>query len=85
MNKFSFQRGWSQVRRCDMPAVKQELMDALNINSRNSFYERTIGKIEPRVSEHNAIEAIFKKYGITDVWGEAVTPGYKETKLSESA
>jgi hypothetical protein len=28
------------------------------------------GEVEPKVSEAEKIEAIFAKYGVTDVWGE---------------
>ena len=80
-NKFSFQRGWSQVRRCDQQAVKSELLTAMNINNRVSFYERLNGMIEPRITEYEAIVQIFAKYGITDVWGEAINTGVEENEI----
>ena len=45
-------------------------MAALNLKTRNTFYIRLRGEIEPKVSEAEAIEAIFKDYGITEVWGD---------------
>ena len=40
------------------------------MKTRNTFYIRMRGEIEPKVSEAEAIEKIFSEYGITDVWGE---------------
>ena len=70
MEKFAFRRGWLQLRQCDIPVVKKKLMKALNINNRVSFSERKLGKIEPSISEHNAVEQVFAEFGITDVWGK---------------
>ena len=74
MEKFSFKRGWSQIKQCDAPVVKKKIMKAIKINSRNAFYERLCGKVEHRITEHQAIEQIFAEYGVTDVLGlETVT------------
>ena len=50
--------------------VRLRIMDALGLQTRNTFYIRLRGKIEPKVSEAEKIENIFKEYGITEVWGE---------------
>ena len=74
MEKFSFKRGWSQVKLSDAPVVKRKIMRAIKIKSRNAFYERLCGKVEHRITEYQSIEKIFAEYGITDVWGlETVT------------
>jgi hypothetical protein len=70
MREFSFLRGYHQVRLMDNELVKEELMQALGITSRSSWYFRLYGQVEPRISEARAIEAVFEKYGITDIWGE---------------
>lgn len=70
--KFSFQRGWSQVRKCDYNAVKSEIFKSLKLNSATQFYLRLNGKIELRHSQHEAVVQIFARYGITDVWGPAL-------------
>ena len=75
-NKFSFTRGWSQVRRCDIANIKVDLMAALNIKNRVSFYDRLTGKVEPRISEVQSIESVFAKYGITDVCGAEPYTGH---------
>ncbi len=68
---FSFQRGWNQLKVGDANVVRDKIMSALGIRYRTSFYYRLKGKCEPTVTEAQAIEAIFKEYGIKDVWGEA--------------
>lgn len=68
-NRFSFQKGYSQVMIKDTKEVKQEIMGVLNIKTRMAWYVRLKGKIVPKVTEHEAIESIFNRYGITDIWG----------------
>lgn len=68
---FSFQRGWNQLKVVDAPTAKLKIMSALNLETRAGFLYRLKGKCEPTVTEAQAIEAIFKDYGIKDVWGEA--------------
>lgn len=67
--EFSFLRGWSQVKNFQMAQVKAEILKALNLKTRVSWYQRLYGNIEPRITEAKAIESIFAKYNITDVWG----------------
>lgn len=54
----------------DLPAVKSDIMQALCISSRPAWLARLNGTIEPKVSEAQAIEDIFKKYGVSDIWGD---------------
>ena len=70
-NNFSFQKGWSQVKQGDVSTVRTKLMSALNITTRMAFLDRLNGKVEPKVTEHQAIENIFSEYGITEIWGGA--------------
>lgn len=65
----SFEKGFKQVPIGMARIVKDELMNALKIKTNNSWSNRLKGKSEPRVSEARAIEEIFAKHGITDVWG----------------
>ncbi len=71
MSEFSFEKGFNQVQKKDIQAVKQELMQALDIKTRPAWYGRLRGQVEPKVSEAKAIEEVFAKYGIKDVWGVA--------------
>lgn len=70
MSKYSFKKGFGQVQQKDIRNVRSELMNALNITTRYAWGQRLKGEIEPRVSEAEAIEAIFKAHGIKNVWGE---------------
>lgn len=70
MNKFSFKKGYGQVQQKDIKTIRPELMKALNINSRVSWAARLGGRVEPKVSEAEAIETVFAKYGITEIWGD---------------
>ncbi|MCD8286213.1 MAG: hypothetical protein LUD50_03185 [Clostridia bacterium] len=69
--QFSFEKGWMQVRNKDLQNCKRDLMQCLNITTNVGFRKRLKGEYEPRVSEYRAIEAVFSKYGVTDVWGRA--------------
>ncbi len=68
---WGFDRGFKQLRLCDVEAVRSEIMSALKIATNMSFLRRKSGVIEPKISEAKAIEAIFAKRGITDIWGAA--------------
>ena len=68
---FSFKKGWNQLKHVDVEQVRNKLMAALGLTSTPPFYQRLNGKVEPKVTEAEAIEQIFAEYGVTDVWGEA--------------
>lgn len=63
-----FLNGLKQLRMGDYKAAVREIKAALGINNRNSFYAYRDGKIEPKVTQAKAVEAVFNKYGITDIW-----------------
>lgn len=71
MNKYSFKKGFSQVRQKDAAEVRRRITEALNLNpeSRASWKLRIDGSVEPKVSEAKAIEDIFHDYGIYEIWG----------------
>lgn len=68
-NKFSFRKGWKQLKQMDLVPVRTRIIEALNLKYVSSFYPRLNGESEPKMSEAQAIEAIFAEYGITDIWG----------------
>jgi hypothetical protein len=70
MEKFSFKKGFGQVKQDDAPEVRRKIMKALNLNSRGAWKLRLDGKIEPKVTEAESIVRIFNEYGIFDIWGE---------------
>lgn len=67
--QFSFKRGWSQVPQSRVKECREALMEALGIGTRAAFLNRLNGDVEPKISQVKAIEDVFAKYGITDIWG----------------
>ena len=65
----SFRRGYDQMKRGKYLEVRREIMEALNITTEMSFYNRLNGKVIPKVTEAEIIEGIFAKRGILEVWG----------------
>ncbi|MEG1899429.1 MAG: hypothetical protein RR183_07120 [Bacteroidales bacterium] len=70
MNKYSFKKGYNQVPVSKSKEIKKLIMSALNISTTPSWSARLKGDIEPKISEYNAIEKIFREIGITDIWGK---------------
>lgn len=67
---YSFKKGYNQVPVGKVKEVKAELMQELGIKSDPSWLTRLRGNYDPKVSDIRAIERVFSKHGITDVWGE---------------
>lgn len=67
--QFAFERGWENAKAKDQPAIKAEIMKALNLTTEVAFMQRRRGVIEHRITEYKAIVGVFKRYGITDIWG----------------
>lgn len=70
MEKFSFEKGLKQLTIEQTNQVRDKIMSALDIKSRMSFWRRSTGSVEPKVTEVEKIEAIFGEYGITEIWGK---------------
>lgn len=68
--KDGFALGYRQLRVMDVKNAKQDLWAALGINNRVSFAAYRDGSVEPKASQAAAVEAVFHKYGITDIWGK---------------
>lgn len=65
-----FNSGLKQVKMGDYKTVVEELKKALGINNRNSFYAYHIGAIEPKVTQAEAVEGVFNRFGVTkNIWG----------------
>lgn len=70
MKRFSFQRGFDNLPKKNVKEVKFELMKVLNITSSPAWYDRLHGRVEPRVTEVERIEEVFRRYGVTEIWGD---------------
>lgn len=65
-----FRSGLNQVKMGDYKTVVEELKKALGINNRNSFYAYRDGAIEPKVTQAEAVEGVFNRFGVTkNIWG----------------
>ena len=66
-----FWKGYGQLKQKDVANARKELKEALRIGPKTnmgfSFYLR--GVYEPKASQAQAVESVFAKYGITEVWG----------------
>ena len=69
-SEYSFKKGWDQLRGFDRADVKESIMSALGITTRQAWHQRKNGEIEPKVSVAAAIEKAFAEKEIFDVWGE---------------
>ncbi len=70
METFSFQKGWKQVRLMDVELVREDIQNALHFTSDPTWRSRLNGRVPLIKSEVAAIEAVFAKYAITEIWGE---------------
>lgn len=70
MNKHAFIRGYEQVQKKDLSDVRSEIMLSLGVKTSAGFRKRLRGEVEPKVSVAQEIEEIFKRRGITEIWGE---------------
>jgi len=72
--KFSFKSGWESLPKNRQNEVRDKIMAALNLTTLSSFYRRKRGITEPKISEVQAIEAIFAEYNIIEgIWGSEET------------
>jgi hypothetical protein len=63
-----FGKGYGQLAIKDKEVATQKLWKALGVNNRNSFWLYKTGKVEPKLSQAQAVEAVFTEYGITEIW-----------------
>lgn len=71
VNVYSFKKGWRQVPVGIADLVKKELSEMLSIKNAMMWHRRITGQgCSPlSLAEQKAVENIFRKYGITDIWG----------------
>lgn len=67
--KFSFLKGWGDLKQRDVDVAKRELMETLKIKADATFYRRLRGQIVPTVEEYNQVLDVFKKYGVKQPYG----------------
>ena len=67
--KPSFRCAFDQIPHGKVRQVKRELKEALGIKTDQGLYSKINGTRDTTLSQSWIIEEIFKKYGITVVWG----------------
>lgn len=65
----AFAKGLREIKVKDNNSVRAELKEALRITTRQSLAAYASGLRTLDVTTAARIEAIFKKYGITNCWG----------------
>lgn len=68
--KNGFNKGYMQLRQCDVKKAKAEIMEAIGISNEVSFRYYRYGDIEPKAWQADRLAEVFSKYGISDIWGE---------------
>lgn len=68
MEKFGFKTAFTKLPGDIQPVVKEKIMSALGVTTRDSWSRRMRGLTEPKVTEAAAVEQIFKEYGAVKVW-----------------
>lgn len=66
-----FRAGLAQIRMGDYAEVREALMAALGVSNRNSLAAYASGRQEMKVTQAQAVEVVFNRYGVTkNIWGE---------------
>ena len=68
--KQGFNKGFVQLRQCDVKQAKAELQEALGVKNEVSFRNYRYGRVNVKAIQADRITAVFSKYGITEIWGK---------------
>lgn len=66
----SFEKGWGKVMNDNIKPLRKEIMHQLGLTSMLSFRNRKAGLVEHSPAERFAIESVFEKYGVTEIWND---------------
>ncbi|MDR2910733.1 MAG: hypothetical protein LBV47_05145 [Bacteroidales bacterium] len=69
MTKQAFQKGWYRIPYGKVSEARIRLIAALGVTTYQAFRNHLKGEAEHTEEQINAIEEIFKSYGITEIWG----------------
>lgn len=70
--QWSFWNGWREVPQSKHEQLKTDIMSALGTTAHSTFIYRRVGKRRLTVDRKEAIEIVFKRYGVaaSKVWGD---------------
>lgn len=63
-----FKTGYNQVPHGKINEVKGKLYEALDINNPVSFSRYKTGKVDMKISQAEAVMAVFESYEILEIW-----------------
>ncbi|WP_313386942.1 hypothetical protein [Chishuiella sp.] len=67
----SFENGIDQIKSKDSISFRKQVMKQLSIASSNAYYKRIKGHRGHSLAEVEAINSLFKKFGVTEnIWSE---------------
>ena len=67
----AFKEGLRKLRVKDVPEVKDQIMEALGVTTKQSFNNYASGRnAKLDVAKAARIQQIFSDHGVTDCWGE---------------
>lgn len=67
---YSFKHAYESLPKNKMKMVREEIRKILGVTTDKSVYDRISGRIELKMSEHQAIVPLFKKNGIEMQFGK---------------
>lgn len=68
--EWAFSNGWKALHDDFKPEVKEKIKKTLGMKSDGGFLLRKNGYYPHKPCETEAINKIFKEYGVTNPWGE---------------
>ena len=66
----AFRRGLNNLRVADYPAVTAGILDILGVSTRPAMFYYADGKGNLDIDKARQIDALFRSYGVTEIWGE---------------
>jgi len=63
-----FRAGYNQIPHGKIKEVKAKIMEALGVNNPVSFSRYKTGKVDMKISQAEAVMAVFENYEIFEVW-----------------
>ena len=70
MKCYAFKKGFLRLSTNDKKKFMKAAMRIFKVQSENSFYEYCRGSREPKISQAVALEKLFAKYHVTEIWGK---------------
>ena len=70
MKSYAFNRGYRQISPNDRDRFIKAVMRILKVQTVQSYYVYCRGERELKISQAVALEKLFAKYGVAEIWGK---------------